>query len=185
MLGGGGLLSGDAEGAATVTCTATQGSTDEWAAIGVAMTPSVVEIAASLNMNLTMRASAVTFRIATPHPDREYTVPPPDSDSNLIAGNFVRNPSGVLMPVWLKDTNDTLDYTLHWDHYLADDDAIASVQHYTSGSLRAFSESFEGAMTQVWLNGGTANITHPVRVRLTTEKGRQHDFTFYIAGVEN
>ena len=185
MLGAGSLLVGDAPGDETVTCTATQPSTNQWGAIGVALTPSVVEITAALRIPHVMAASVRTFRESTPHPDREYTVPAPDSDSNLIAGNFIRNPSGVLMPVWLKDTNDTLEYTLHWDHYIADDDEIISVQHITSGSLRAFSESFDGAMTQVWLNGATANITHPVRVRFTTLKGRQHDFTFYIAGVEN
>lgn len=186
MLGAGSLLVGDAPGDETVTCTATQPSTNHWGAIGVALTPSVVEIAAALRIPHVMAASVRTFREAAPHPDREWTVQPPGSaPPNLVAGNFTRTPSGVLMPIWVKDTNDILEYTLHWDHYLADDDEILSVQHITSGSLRVFSETASGSTTQVWLSGATANITHPVRVRFTTLKGRQHDFTFYIAGVEN
>lgn len=186
MLGAGSLLAGDAPGAATVTCTATQPSTSEWGAIGVALTPSVVEIVAALRIPHLMTAGVRTFREATPHPDREWVVPPPGSVSpNLVAGNFARTPAGVLMPIWVKDTNDILEYTLHWDHYLADDDEIISVQHLTSGSLRVFSETCSGSTTQVWLSGATANITHPVRVRFSTRRGRQHDFTFYIAGVEN
>lgn len=186
MLGGGSLLAGDAPGDATVTCTATQPSTNEWGAIGVALTPSVVEIAAALRIPHTVTAAMRTFREAIPHPDREWTVPPPEQGPvTMIAGNFARTPAGVLMPIWVKDTNDILEYTLHWDHYLADDDEITSVRHITSGSLRVFSETGSGSTTQVWLNGGTANITHPVVVRFGTKKGRQHDFTFYVAGIEN
>lgn len=186
MLGGGSLLAGDAAGADTVTCTAAQPSTSNWGAIGVALTPSVVEISAALSIPHTVSAAVRTFREALPHPDREWIVPPPEQGpSALIAGNFARNPSGVLMPIWVKDTNDILEYTLHWDHYLADDDEITSVRHITSGSLRVFSETCSGSTTQVWLNGGTANITHPVVARFGTKRGRQHDFTFYVAGIEN
>ena len=202
MFGGGALIVGDAPGAETVTCTATNSpSTTLWGALGVAMTPSVVEIAASLPLSFLMKASATMFRVANPHYDREYTVLPAGQLSpEVITANGNFNRSGVWLPTWPKDTNDILEYTLRWDNFLADDDQIVSVQHTTSGSLRVFSEFprhvndeaddeataiLGRATTQVWLSGGTANVTHPVRVRFATLRGRQHDFTFWISGVEN
>lgn len=184
MFGGGALLVGDAAGAETVTCTATHNaSSDEWGAIGVTMTPAVVELTASMTVHLSTRAALGVYRTSSAHPDREYTVPPLGSaDPNLIAGNTIVSADGVAMPVFIKDTDDILEYTLHWPNYLVDDDQIVHVEHTPTGSLKVFAESYDGDTTQVWLSGGTATVTHPVRVRWVTRKGRQHDRTFYIAG---
>ncbi len=185
--GGGSLLVGDAPGDTNITATATQGSTANWGAIGVALTPSVVEITATLKLKLRMRASLGTFRVAEPHPSREYIVPPIGSaDPNIILDGFVRNASGVWMPVWPKDPDDTLEYTLYWQNHLADDDEIVGVEHTPlSGTLRVFSQSFQPGSTQVWLTNGSVAEQHPVRVRFTTLHGRRHDWTFYIVGVSN
>ena len=184
MFGGGALLVGDAPGADTVTSTATHNaSTDEWGAIGVTMTPAIVELTASMTVHLSTRAALGVYRTSSAHPDRTYTIPAVGSaDPNLLAGNFIVSSDGVAMPVFVKDTDDTLEYTLHWINHLVDDDEIVFVEHLPSGTLTVFSESFDGDTTQVWLSGGTATVTHPVRIRAVTKKGRQHDRTFYIAG---
>ena len=197
MFGGGAMVVGDTPGAASVVSTATNNlTTPNWGAIAVAMTPSVVEITASQQFSLTQRADLAGLRFADPFHLREFWVKlPADEDNSLVASDtVVRSPSGVLMPVWVKDVDDVLEYTIHWDALLADDDWITTVEHTASGSLRVFSEyptaarppePGAGNMTQVWLSGSTNTVTHPVRVRFTTERGRRHDFTFYIAGVQN
>lgn len=185
--GGGALLVGDAPGATSITATASQSSTANWGAIGLAMTPSVVEITAAMKLTLKLRASLATFRTAEPFPGREYIVPQVGSaDEHVTLDGYVRNASGVWMPVWVKDPDDTLEYTLNWQNHLADDDEIVGVEHTPlSGTLRVFSQSFTPNTTQVWLTGGSVATQHPVRVRFTTLHGRRHDWTFYIVGVSN
>jgi len=93
-----------------------------------------------------------------------------------------------LMPVWVKDPDDTLDYTLRWNNHLAPDDEIVNVEHTPSGSVRIISEAInpdDTAMTQFWTRGATRGVTHPVRIRFWTKRGRQHDFTVFIAGENN
>lgn len=183
------LLLGESRGATTVTPTASfSANTNQWAALGFnteAMPLDALGFSSRVSVS-PGNFGADLYRVAAPHPDREYTVPPIGAgDPRVIGGNYVRSSNGVLMPIWVKDPDDTLDFTLHWNHHLADDDEIVHVEHTTTGTLRVFSEAFDGAMTQVWLDGGTATITHPVRVRFTTRRGRRHDYTFYIAVGQN
>lgn len=188
MLGGGALLVGDAPGDESVVATATHNaSTDNWGAIGFSMTPSVVEIGALLRIPISLRGSIIAHRdFIEPHPDREYIVPPVGSaNPRELAGNFRVSNDGVAMPQWTKDLDDTLEYTLHWQNHLADDDEIVHVEHTTEGSLRVRFEAFRGNSTQVWLSGASIARNHPVRVRFTTRLGRRHDRTFWIAGVSN
>ncbi|MBK8772573.1 MAG: hypothetical protein IPM06_19410 [Rhizobiales bacterium] len=92
---------------------------------------------------------------------------------------------GVAMPVWEKDIDDTLEYTLYWPNHIVDDDEIVAVEYTSSGSLRVVAQAFEGVMTQVWLSNAAAHVQHLVRVRISTRHGRRHDRTFYITGVNN
>lgn len=187
MFGGGSIVVGDAPGAASVVSTATNNlTTPNWGAIALAMTPSVVEITASVRGSMAMRADLAALRTAAPYAGREFWVQPAGEVTGVVASDgVVRSASGILMPVWVKDVDDVLDYTIHWDALMADDDEITAVEHTVSGSLRKFSESFDGNMTQVWLSGSTNTVTHPIRVRVTTEKGRRFDYTFYLAGAQN
>ncbi len=188
MLGGGALLVGDAPGDASVVATATHNSASaNWGAIGFALTPSIVEIGVKLRIPISLRASIIAHRdFVEPHGDREYIVPKVGSaDPRMLAGNFRVSNDGVAMPQWNKDLDDTLEYTLHWQNHLADDDEIVHVEHTTEGSLRARFEAFRPNATQVWLSGGSITRNHPVRVRFTTRLGRRHDRTFWIAGVSN
>ena len=189
LAGGGQLMLGESRGDTSVVATATHNAASaNWAAWGLNLDALPVD---SLGF-----ASAVTipagsfgadlYRWAIPHPDRHYLVPAAGtSDPNLIAGAATtRGANGVDMPVWTKDPDDTLEYTLRWGNHLADDDEIIRVEHRADG-LQIISELINEDMpseTQVWIKGAIPGITHPVRIRFWTRRGRQHDFTAFIAG---
>lgn len=189
---GGQLLLGETRGATSTEPTATQGSTAAWASFGLNIAPAPLAAGAKARIKAGVgRVGGSVYRFAEPHPDRFYRVPKVGTVGNglVLAGNFVPSADGVPMPVWTKDPDDTNDYTLDWSEHLADDDKITHVEHTVSGSLRRFSQSVDedggGAMTQVWINGGTVNVTRSVRVRCSTAKGRRFDRTFWIAGTSN
>jgi hypothetical protein len=190
LAGGGQLLLGERRGEASTVATVTHNATSaNWAAFGLNLNALPIEgfgFATSVVTIPQARFGADVYRATTPHPDRDYSVPGVGSaDVNLIGGATTGSADGVNMPVWSKDPDDTLDYTLRWHNHMAPDDEIIAVSHTTTGSLRVFSESFSGDQTQVWLNGGTPGVTHEVRVRFTTARGRRHDRTFLIAGENN
>lgn len=188
-VGNGQMILGECRGAASVASTATHSiPTGLWAALGLNINPAPVILGAKGSHRAGKGSfGASVYRFAEPHPDRLYVVPKIGSaNDQVLAGNFVRSLDGVPMPVWVKDPDDTCDYTFDWSNHLADDDRITHVEHTVSGSLRRFSESLDesGVMTQVWINGGTVNVTRPVRVRCSTAKGRRFDRTFWLAGAQ-
>ena len=79
-------------------------------------------------VSLTQRADLAGLRFADPFHLREFWVKlPADEDNSIVASDtVVRSPSGILMPVWVKDVDDVLEYTIHWDALLADDDWITT-----------------------------------------------------------
>ncbi|ORA05793.1 hypothetical protein BST17_08535 [Mycolicibacterium bacteremicum] len=186
--GNGQLLLGETRGAASVNPTITHNtSTQLWGAFGLNTDPAPLAFGAAGRHKAGSGSwGGSVYRFAEPHPDRYYEVPRIGS-STILAGNFVRSTDGVAMPVWVKDPDDTNDYTLDWSNHLADDDRITHVEHTVSGSLRRFSQALDetGHMTQVWINGGTVNVTRSVRVRASTARGRRFDRTFWIAGTQN
>lgn len=187
LAGGGQLMIGESRGDTSTVCTATHNATSSnWAAFGLNLDALPLE---GLGFTSTAAAPVGSFgadlyRFAQPHPDRDYLVPATGSgDVNLIAGVTLRNAGGVDMPVWQKDPDSLLEYTLRWNNHLAADDELIRVEHTPYGSLRIISELInpdDKAMTQFWTKSGTSGITHPVRVRLWTKKGRQDDFTCFI-----
>lgn len=194
---GGQLILGESRGATSVEATATQGNIGSWAAFGINLEPEPVTIGAKARIKAGVgRVGGSVYRFAEPHPDRFHVVEPVGTigTEGRVAGNFTLSADGVPMPVWAKDPDDTNDYTLDWSNHLADDDRIIHVEHTPSGSLRVFSQTFDdpdvvpggrGVMTQVWINGGTVNVTRTVRVRVSTLRGRRFDRTFLIAGTSN
>ena len=194
---GGQLLLGERRGDTSVSSTATHSAnTGSWAAFGLNLDPATVSFGAGGKTKVgTGRFGGSVYRLAEPHPDREYTVPPLGSaDPDVIGGGFYRTASGVPMPIYIKDPDDTLEYTFHWQNHIADDDEIDHVQHIPEGSLRVFSEfpnsavaadPADRATTQVWLTGATVGLTYKVRIRLYTKKGRVQDWAFYVRGAQN
>lgn len=190
--GGGQLLMGEVRGADSTDSTVTHNtSTGLWGALGLNTDPAPVAFGATGRHKAGKGSygGEVYGRWREPHPDRFYVVPKVGTvgSSGVLAGNFVPSADGVPMPVWPKDPDDTNDYTLDWTNHLAEDDRITHVEHTVSGSLRRFSQALDdaGAMTQVWINGGTVNVTRSVRVRASTARGRRFDRTFWIAGTSN
>jgi len=186
--GNGQMILGECRGAASVDSTVTQSpSTGLWATLGLNIDPAPVVFGAKGSHKAGKGAfGASVYRFAEPHPDRLYVVPPIGAaNDKVLADNFVRSLDGVPMPVFVKDPDDTSDYTLDWSNHLADDDKIIHVECTTSGSLRLISQPAlddAGVLTQVWITGSTVNVTRTVRIRCSTAKGRRFDRTFYIAG---
>lgn len=186
--GNGQLILGECRGSASVASTATHSiPTGLWAALGLNINPAPVVFGAKGSHRAGKGAfGASVYRFAEPHPDRLYEVPKVgESNDKVLAGNFVRSLDGVAMPVYVKDPDDTTDYTLDWSNHLADDDKIIHVECTTSGSLHmtglpALDDA--GVLTQVWITGGTVNVTRSVRIRCSTAKGRRFDRTFWIVG---
>lgn len=185
------LILGELRGAASVASTVTHNvNTGLYGAIGLNLDPAPVAFGASGRHKAGKGGfGGSVYRFAEPHPDRFYRVPAVGSAGlNALGGNFVRSSDGVLMPVWTKDPDDVKEYTLDWSEHLAEDDRITHVEHTVSGSLRKVAVDAldeQGCMTQVWLTGGTVNVTRSVRVRWSTAKGRREDRTFWIAGTTN
>ena len=193
LAGGGQLLLGESRGSVSTVATATHiQSSANWAAFGLNLDALPIETSGFAPLTITIPETtfgADLYRWAIPHPDRYYMVPQAGvQDASLIAGD-TQNVNGVDMPVWLKDPDDTLEYTLSWNHHLAPDDEIIAVKHTPLiPALRILSEGVnpdDPSMTQFWTRSGLAGTTHPVRIRLWTKRGRQHDFTVFIAGENN
>lgn len=186
--GNGQMILGELRGAASVDSTATHSiSTGLWAALGLNLDPAPVVFGAKGTHKAGKGSfGASVYRFAEPHPDRLYVVPPVGSvNDKVLADNFIRSLDGVAMPVYVKDPDDTSDYTFDWSNHLADDDKITHVECTVSGSLHLVSQPAlddAGVLTQVWISGSTVNVTRSVRIRCSTAKGRRFDRTFYIAG---
>ena len=189
VAGGGHLILGEARGDASVTCTATHSaSTANWAgfALNLAPTPVTTGGAARTNLSPRQRVGADIYRVAPPHPDREWIIPAlGEGNPRELLENFVVTADGVLMPRWKKDPDDTLHYTLYWHNVVGPDDEVVSVEHTVGGVLQRISQASVGNMSQVWLSGGSMFQQLPVRARATTKNGCRYDRTFYIAGVSN
>lgn len=94
---------------------------------------------------------------------------------------------GVAMPVWGKDPDDVLDYTLDWSKQLVEDDTIVAVTHIVlpGSELFVLSENFTDTTSTCWLQAGVLNLSYSVTCRVTTSKGRQMDRTFQITIGQN
>lgn len=188
--GNGQMILGELRGAASVDSTATHSiSTGLWAALGLNLDPAPVVFGAKGTHKAGKGSfGASVYRFAEPHPDRLYVVPPVGSvNDKVLADNFIRSLDGVAMPVYVKDPDDTSDYTFDWSNHLADDDKITHVECAVSGSLHLVSQPAlddAGVLTQVWISGSTVNVTRSVRIRCSTAKGRRFDRTFWIAGAQ-
>lgn len=188
--GNGQMILGECRGAASVDSTVTQSpSTGLWATLGLNIDPAPVVFGAKGTHKAGKGSfGASVYRFAEPHPDRLYVVPPVGSvNDKVLADNYIRSLDGVAMPVYVKDPDDTSDYTLDWSNHLADDDKIIHVECAVSGSLHLVSQPAlddAGVLTQVWISGSTVNVSYSVRIRCSTAKGRRFDRTFRIAGAQ-
>lgn len=188
---GGELLVQDAPGASTVTGTCTQPSTAQWAAIGFSLTPAPVVLEAALEIPMETTASLSIHRALTPVAERYWKIPAipgimPDGSEAPLAGQFIKAADGIIMPLYIKDPGDVVEYTLDWSNHLPDDDPIVAVSYsVTNSELIIVSSSFTEITTQVILSGCVTGVSYGVTAHATTEHGRQLDRTFRIVGGQN
>lgn len=70
-----------------------------------------------------------------------------------------------------KDPADVLDYGIDWAKALAAD-SIATVAWTVPAGLTRGAETRVGAITTIWLSGGTAETDHTLTCRITTAASR-------------
>lgn len=94
---------------------------------------------------------------------------------------------GTAMPVWVHDPNDVLDYTLDWSVQLVSDDSIVGVTYVVlpGSELFTVSTNFTATTSTCWLQGGVLGLTYSVACRITTNFGRQQEYTFEIVCGQN
>lgn len=81
------------------------------------------------------------------------------------------------MTSWIKDPNETLDYSVNWSRWLGEDTISSSTWvDVTSGIIVASSSNTTTAAT-VWLSGGTAGSQYSLTNRIVTAGGRTADRT--------
>lgn len=78
-----------------------------------------------------------------------------------------------------KDPNATLDYSIDWSKWLADDTILSSAWTVPAG-LTQVSASNTTTIATVWLSGGTASQSYTVTNRITTAGGRTDERSIII-----
>ena len=81
------------------------------------------------------------------------------------------------IPIFIKDPDDNLDYSIDWSSWL-DDDTISSSAWLFSGVEQGDSANTNTTTsTTVWVKGGTVGRNGTARNRIVTAGGRQKDQT--------
>jgi hypothetical protein len=78
----------------------------------------------------------------------------------------------------LKDPDDTVDYAFNWVAWLGDD-TISSSEFLLPDGLTEVSASFDDAITQIFVSGGSCAI-YRITNRIVTAGGRTKDKTIRI-----
>ncbi len=79
----------------------------------------------------------------------------------------------------MKDPQAKLDYGIDWSAWLDGDVIIASAWSSDAG-LIVEANSFTSTVTTVWLSGGTVGASYRVTNHVTTQAGRENDFSIVI-----
>lgn len=75
-----------------------------------------------------------------------------------------------------KDPNENLDYQFDWSDRLVTGETItASDFILESGNVTLGVETYSGALTTVWISGGTHGTTSVITNRITTSASRIYD----------
>lgn len=75
-----------------------------------------------------------------------------------------------------KDPNEVVDYQFDWTHRLATGETILTSQFIKeSGDVTLGSTNITGAVTTVWISGGTTGTVSILTNRITTSGGRTWD----------
>lgn len=75
-----------------------------------------------------------------------------------------------------KDPHEILDYQMDWsDRLVSAETILTSSFTIASGDVVKDSQGFSGAITTVWLSGGTEGAACTITNRVTTSGGRTYD----------
>ncbi len=98
------------------------------------------------------------------------------------APTIIYSADGTAMPVWTKDPNDLVDYTMDWSKLLNQDDFIEAAMFIVApaSELTVLSTNFTETQATCWLQAGVLGLTYAVTCRITTDHGRQQEYTFQI-----
>ena len=77
-----------------------------------------------------------------------------------------------------KDPDAIIDFAINW--VALDDDEIATSVFSLPDGLTEVSSSFEGAVTQIFVSGGSAGASYRITNRITTTGGRTLDKTIRV-----
>jgi len=83
------------------------------------------------------------------------------------------------VPLWLKDPDAILDYSLDWSAWLGEDTIVASTW-LLPADLTKVSETFTSTQATIWLSKGTPGTRRTITNRITTAAGRTEDRTRYL-----
>jgi len=167
------LLIGDAPGAASVTLTVNQVSTANWGALGVVLTPSVVNLSAAATVVTTDTAAISDHRAQPPSPLRYWLIngEPPD-------------PSGGAPPppIFTQDPLSLLDYTLDWTLWFAPTGDTVAGATFTPNdpAVKVFSVNTTAGTSTAWLYGGVPGARYSIDCHMVSAQGRQDDRTFQL-----
>lgn len=75
-----------------------------------------------------------------------------------------------------KDPNEVLDYQIDWTDRLVTGETITTSDFILeSGNVTLGTETYSGAVTTVWISGGTHGSTSVITNRITTSASRIYD----------
>lgn len=80
-----------------------------------------------------------------------------------------------------KDPSSILDYGFDWVDYLGTDTISTSSWSVSPAGLSAVSTSKDGAVTRVWLSGGTVGTTYQATNTIVTLAGRTDQRTLLVS----
>lgn len=87
-------------------------------------------------------------------------------------------------PTIQKTTKAVLDYSFDWSKWLKPvADTITSYAVEAQPGITVDSHMVAGDVVTVWLSGGTAGNTYPVRCKITTDAGRTEERMIRVAMV--
>lgn len=84
-------------------------------------------------------------------------------------------------PTYIKDPDDTLDYSWDWTYWLTGPDTIASCSVFSSPGIAINSFSYSTTAVTAWISGGSAGNPYSVTARIVTVGGRTADRTITIS----
>ena len=86
----------------------------------------------------------------------------------------------MLVEVFPKDPQATLDYYMDWTAWLAGDTIVTSTWTATGGMVILTEDAILGSITQVWAGGGIAGELIDLTNHIVTTEGREEEHTLRL-----